>query len=148
MCKINIKATSRTSLFPVFCPGTLILCKLSDPLVSFHFVVSFDSNIAGLTTLPGCQMLGLYTKSFFMHFHLSVVNGELAVLQFVIDLGSVSRPFLGYVAVCWCSRIWTWGGFLKEGQGLDTSIRTMYLASHSPRKHLAFVHYVVLRIEK
>lgn len=109
MCKINIKGTSRTSLFPVFCPGILILCKLSDPFVSSHFVVYFDGNVAGLTTLHGCQTLGLYTKSFFVHFHLPVVNGELAVLQFVIELGSVSKPFLGYVAVWWCSRM-----FLKQ----------------------------------
>ena len=49
ICKIN-KKTNKTSLFPVLQPGILIPFKLASPLVSLDFVVSFDSNVVGLTT--------------------------------------------------------------------------------------------------
>lgn len=36
---------------PALQPGVLIPFKLASPLASFDFVISYDSNVIGLTTL-------------------------------------------------------------------------------------------------
>lgn len=111
ICKINIK---KTSLLPALQPGILILFQLASSLVSFDFVVSFDSNVTRLTTFSQCWLLLLYIESFFLHFHFPVVTGELAVHQLITCLGNMTKPVLTDVGVRCYSGTHTHGGFGKQ----------------------------------
>lgn len=93
ICKINRKKTSKMSSLPALQLGILIPFKLASPLVSFDFVISYDSNVYR-TNNTFWALLVRYVESFLLHFHFPVLTSELAVRQLRTDRGNMTRPVL------------------------------------------------------